>query len=295
VEKRPLSTAMRSRTAIFLSGGGTNAERLLERLAATPDPSWEAVALVTDRPRESRAEEIGRKFGVPVIGHDIREFYREQGVPRVTIRTREGQVVRERWTDRLREMIAPLRINFGVLAGFVPLCNIAADFPCLNVHPGDLTVEQDGRRLLVGLHTAPIETAILSGFTEIRSSVIVAQPYTGGGGGEMDSGPVLGISEPVSIDFCGCSMSDLGQIAALRPVERPVGGFRDSLEEIASFNQNRLKEGGDWIIFPRVVDDFARGRFAIGNDGSISYRTESGWTPVRTVVYGTDSIVPLRR
>ena len=125
----------------------------------------------------------------------------------------------------------------------MPLTNLTADFPCLNVHPGDLTVEDSGRRLLVGLHTIPIETAILRGFDHLRSSVIVAQTYTGAGG-EMDSGPVLGVSPKVGIDLQGRSLDELRGIAARRPPQRPVGGFKDSLESIASHNQNLLKKGG---------------------------------------------------
>jgi folate-dependent phosphoribosylglycinamide formyltransferase PurN len=295
VEKLQFSGDLRKRTAIFLSGGGTNAERLLEFLRSRPNPAWEAVVLVTDRP-ESRARELGERYAVPVVCHDIREFYRQRGIPRVTIRTREGQVVREEWTDRLREKLALYRIDFGILAGFVPLCNIAADFPCLNVHPGDLTVERDGRRLLVGLHTAPIEAAILAGLPELRSSVIVAQPYTGGGG-EMDSGPILGISDPVPIDFRGFSMEAFAAAAARRPAQRPTAGFGDCLEETASLNQELLKENGDWIIFPRVVEDFASGKFRISDGDALSYRTEEqGWIPVKTVVYGSDfSVRPLLR
>lgn len=113
----------------------------------------------------------------------------------------------------LRELVLPWKIDFGVLAGFVPLCNITADLPCLNVHPGDLTVETDGRRILAGLHFKPVETAILAGHPALRSSVILAQPFEGSGEAEMDSGPVLGVSRP-----------DAGR--ALRGV--PGGACRDS-------------------------------------------------------------------
>ena len=43
-----------------------------------------------------------------------------------------------------------------------------------------------------------IERAILEGLDELRSSVIVALPYTGSGG-DMDNGPILGLSPAVPV------------------------------------------------------------------------------------------------
>lgn len=271
--------------AIFLSGGGSNAEKILESAAAAGgDAPFAVAALVTDRPQTSRAREIGRRFDKPVVEHDIREFHRQRGETRISLATPEGRRIREEWTDRLRELLAPWRIDFGVLAGFVPLCNITGDFPCLNVHPGDLTYEKDGKRHLVGLHTIPIERAILEDLDHLRSSVIVAAPYTGGGD-DMDSGPVLGISAPVPLDLCGESLADLRAIGEARAERRPTGGFKDRLEEVAEVNLERLKKAGDWTVLPRVVSDFAQSRFGRDAGGGLFFRVGEKWVPIETVVY----------
>ena len=134
-------SSKRPSAAIFLSGSGTNAEKLLEhshRLGSRS--SWRPALIVTDRPRTSRAREIAEKYSLPLLEHGILEFYRAHGLEKVTLATPEACRVRELWTDELRAKIAPHRIDFGLLAGFVPLTNIVGDFPCLNVHPGDLTV-----------------------------------------------------------------------------------------------------------------------------------------------------------
>ena len=55
------------------------------------------------------------------------------------------------------------------------------------------------------------------------------------------------------------------------------------LEEVAAENQEALKEGGDWQVFPRVALDFAAGRF--GHRNGELYFLDDGWTPVRTVIY----------
>jgi folate-dependent phosphoribosylglycinamide formyltransferase PurN len=282
----------RPRGAILLSGGGSNAEQVLERHRASPSPSWIPAVLVTDRPEESRTQALAERFGMPWIGLDIRAFYRERGEPRVSLLSERGRAIRAEWTAALRAAIAPHAPDFGILAGFVPLTNLTADFPCLNIHPGDLTVEDaSGHRLLVGLHTLPIETAILAGLTALRSSVIIAQPYTGSGG-EMDSGPIIGISGPVPVDLQGRTLKDLQSIAGKRVGNRPLGGWKDELEAVAAHNQDRLKEGGDWTVLPPAVEDFAAGRFGTDAAGRLHYRTHAGWQAVATVEYSPAGGIP---
>ena len=285
------TTSQPARVAIFLSGSGSNAERILQQWRAAAAPTFEVVTLVTDRPERSRACEIGRAFDLPVVANDIGEFYRSGGSTRVTLATAEGRSLREKWTDALRRQLADCRIDFGVFAGFIPLTNITGDFPCLNVHPGDLTYLKDGERYLVGLHTVPIERAILEGLDHLRTSVIIAEPYEDRD--DMDSGPILGLSPPVGIDLAGRHPDELRTIAAERPARRPPGGFGDALEEIAIANQERLKEGGDWIVLPPVVFDFAAGNFAIDTD-DLYYRGQAGWERIQTVEYSDGGAAPRR-
>ena len=274
------------RLAIFMSGTGSNAERVLERVGHTgPETPFVIAALVTDAPETSRARELGRLFDLPVVENDIRQFYAARGESRVSIATPAGQRIRQEWTDALRGQLAPLDIDFAVFGGFVPLTNLTGDMPCLNVHPGDLTYRKDGQRYLVGLHTVPIERAILEGLDYLCSSVIQALPYTGQGD-DMDNGPILGISEPVPIDLQGASLAELRECSARRPAKRPKGGFGDRLEEIATACQNTLKEEGDWKVLPAVVYEFARGRFAVDEAGGLCYRLDNKWHPIETVVYG---------
>lgn len=274
--------------AIFMSGSGSNAEKLLESLKKTNKQTWNPKVLVTDAPKKSRTAEIANRFDLPCVELDIREFYKQRGEPRMTLRTELGRKIREEWTNELRKLIEPFHVDFGILAGFVPLTNITGDFPCLNIHPGDLTVEKDGQRLLVGLHTIPIELAILAGHDSLRSSVIIAQSYTGSGG-EMDTGPILGISPPVKIDLLGHSLEELEELNKQRPEIRPIGGHKDLLEDIAKQNLQNLKENGDWVVFPGAVADFAAGKFGYEHeDNQLYYKTGNDWQKIRTVVYNED-------
>ncbi len=281
----PATAAAGPNAAIFLSGSGSNAERILEKWQAAGRAGLKIEALVTDRPQTSRALELGQNFGVPVVAHDIREFYAARGLKRISIATPEGRTVRAAWTEELRRRLAAHAVDFAIFAGFVPLTNITADFPCLNVHPGDLTYEKNGARYLVGLHTIPIERAILEGLDHLRTSVIIAEPYEGRGE-NMDAGPILGISPKVPLDLGGRTLAELREIAARRPDQRPPKGYGDELEAIAKDNQDTLKEGGDWVVFPRVVFDFAAGNFGHDDRGGLYYRGETDWQPVKTVEFG---------
>ncbi len=246
---------------IFMSGAGTNAEKLLE--SAYYGKSWHCSVLVTDRPERSRAAEIAARFGIPCLEHDIFRFYRDHGMQTIGIGTEQGFAVRQLWTDALREKLKDYACDFGLLAGFIPLTNLVGDFPCLNVHPGDLTYEKNGKRILTGLHALPVERAIAEGLDYLRSSVILATPFTPGAK-EMDGGHILGIS---------------GKIPLL-PRESAV-----SDEDFVKKNLENLKKAGDWSLFPSVVNDFASGRFSTDEAGELLWNDTFRWRKVRTVEY----------
>jgi folate-dependent phosphoribosylglycinamide formyltransferase PurN len=258
--------------AIFLSGSGSNAEKLLSD--ADVKSSVNFSVLVTDAPEKSRAEAIGAKFGLPVVSSSIRQFYRDHGLNTISLATEAGRNVRELWTAELRNMLKDYPIDFGVLAGFEPLCNITNDFPCLNVHPGDLSkVDANGNRCYVGLHSRPVEAAILAGEKELRSSVILAGGFSDASK-DMDNGLLLGVSGGMSMDFGDLTLEELRGINALRTGKKPAGGWPDKLAEFASLQQDLLKVAGDHIILPLVVRDFARKCFALADD-KLYYRAST--------------------
>lgn len=247
-----------ARTVIFLSGAGTNAEAVLEYLR-TGRHVFGVVALATDSPLTGRARELGKEYGVPVVELDIRKFYRERGESSIRLDSPRRCAIRQEWSDAMYALLAPFAPEMGILAGFIPLTNLTGRFPCLNVHPGDLTLEDaSGRRLMVGLHILPVERAILAGHDALRSSVILAQPYTGDGSREMDSGPVLGVSAAMPLDLAGATVEELAAVRAARVPGRPVN---DELRRLALENVERLKTVGDHVVLPRAAEDFASGRF----------------------------------
>ncbi len=271
------------RAAIFMSGAGSNAEQLLNTRAMLA-ANWLPVAIVTDHPLKSRAAELSAKYSIPLVNADIKKFYSKHNAPDTSLATESGRKIRELWTEELLIQLLTFKIDFGILAGFVSMTNLTGHFPCLNVHPGDLTVTGSGRRLLTGLNTLPIETALLHGLSSLRSSVILAQPYTGVGA-EMDSGPILGISAPMPVDTGSVTVEELRSIMQSRPKPRPRGGYNDLLAEFAAQHQERLKAAGDWQVFPPVVADFAAGKFGQDSSRQLYFRDDAEWTPVKTVEY----------
>jgi len=277
------STALPS-CAIFISGTGSNACHLIESLRETFDPTYEIKVLFTDRPKSSNAYAIGEKYNIPVVSVGLKQFYTAQGASSTSLATEEGQAIRELWTNEVIKVLAPYEIDFALLAGFEPLCNIMKHFPCLNIHPGDLTYEKEGVRYLVGLHAIPVELAILEELTTLRSSVILAEPFVGEGE-NMDSGYVLGVSDEVPIDLLGHTYDELKACYEARLDQSSQ--VSDILRDVAKHNQELLKEQGDWVVFPRVVADFARERFAYDDSGQLFYATPY-FVPISTVIYGSD-------
>ncbi len=262
-----------SNAVIFLSGTGSNAEKLLS--SPRCGTAWHCCAIVTDRSGHTRARKLAEQNGIPFVEADIFRFYAEHGLSKISIATKEGFRVRQLWTDDLRRKIRPFQPDFGLLAGFVPLTNIVADFPCLNIHPGDLTVMQDGKPLLTGLHEVPVRKAILAGFDHLRSSVLIATPFTPGAP-EMDHGCIPGISAKVPVDLLGHTRGELRENEVL-------------LKQIAEYNLNQLKRFGDWTLFPRVADDFSEGKFQISPEGVLLYED----SPVLTVDYSSSVPKPV--
>lgn len=270
--------------AIFISGTGSNACHLIESLHESSKPTYEIKVLFTDRPKSSNAYAIGEKYNIPVVSVGLKQFYTAQGASSTSLATEDGQAIRNRWTSEVIKVLAPYEIDFALLAGFEPLCNIMKHFPCLNIHPGDLTYEKEGNRHLVGLHAIPVELAIVDELATLRSSVILAEPFVGEGE-NMDSGYVLGISDEVTIDLLGYTYAELKNCYEAR--SQGAANTEDILRTVANYNQELLKQQGDWVVFPRVVADFARERFTYDDSGQLFYATPYS-VPISTVIYGLD-------
>lgn len=269
---------------ICLSGTGSNAEVILKH-AQLPQCNFKVAALFTDAPQSSSAFRLGTQFNVPVEYSDITEYYAENGEESTRLNTPRRWELRRQWSEHIWQMLEKYHADFAIFAGFVPLNSLPEKLPCLNIHPGDLTVEDKNGRRYAGLHFKPVEKAMLDGCRSLRSSVILVQSLEADDRCEIDGGPVLGISPAVPVDWQDCSVSELKSIADARQ----KAPFDDKLRNLAKSNIETLKINGDHVVLPRVADAFAAGRFGLDSDGKLWFLDADGkWRQVRTVEFGAD-------
>jgi len=240
------------RVACFASGSGTNARKIIER-GLEPDSLYDVVLVFSDvrdtGTRKSgdkmcRAKDIAEEYGVGYECEDIRDFYKEKGVPRSDLS------VRPEFDERVLEKIAPYDLGLICNAGYMTIMTppILEEYSgrIINVHPADLTVMEGGERKYVGIHV--VEEAILAGEKMLRASTHIVRE-------KVDHGEILVLSEPL-------------------PVKLPQGVALERLEEdktlrnqVVGEHQDRLKKMGDWVIYPLTVQLIAEGRFALASDG----------------------------
>ncbi len=243
------------RVACFVSGSGTNARKIIER-SHKPDSKYEVALIFTDvrddrryksGKKRCRAKDIAEEHGIPYECEDIRDFYRSRGH-----KTRRDLSLRPEFDRLVVEKVRPHEIDVIALAGYMsittrPLLE-AYDGRIVNVHPADLSIMEAGDRKYVGIHV--VRDAILAGEVELRSSTHVVRE-------EVDRGEILVLSEPLSVE-----LPDGVEVGLLERDE-------ELLERIVDEHQDRLKEMGDWVIYPLTLQMIAEGRFALDGEGSV--------------------------
>ncbi len=248
--------------ACFISGSGTNYQRIVER-----DPNHNYVVF-TNRPGcEGILKARKNKHTVVELSHapyfrGAREKY-DGIIPR-------NCPERERYERDVWQLIET-RIkkipDLVCLAGYDQWLTdwTIERYPSkiLNVHPGDTTKGYDG------LHWIPTAKAILAGDKGIRSTLFLADK------GE-DTGPVLVQSKPLNI-FAALEASnseDLQSVISYATshsitkyeqfVDIADEEHKEIMKRVCERLQAALKIAGDWEIYPFAVHDLiARGRVAI--------------------------------
>lgn len=241
----PVSAGRPMRVAGFMSGSGTNIRRLLayeQELGAVGDGSpFETVFIFSDRSDGRCAgERIALENGLPYVSYDIRAFHRRGGLNR-SVATAEGLAARRDYDRVARRLVEAFQIDVVALGGYMSFTTLDR---CVNVHPADLSLcLPDGRRKYVG--DDAVRDAIAAGEISLRASTL----WTDQG---VDTGPLLMVSNPIPVTLPE-------SLDAL--VRDP-----DRLRKAADEHQERLKEAGDWKIFPRTIEMIARGRFALDDE-----------------------------
>ena len=236
------------RVAGFMSGTGSNLIRLIEmskRLEREKGSSpFQVVFIFSDRSDgKCRGEKIAYENGIPYFSYDIRRFHRLKGLKR-SATTPEGLAARREFDMVAARLIKILDIDVNALGGYMSFITLDR---CINVHPADLSIMTfEGRRKYVGDNA--VYDAIAAGEKVLRSSTL----WTDQG---VDTGPLLMVSGPLKVELP-------------EPLEQLLKK-RERFLQIVDTHQERLKEIGDWNIFPRTIEMIARGRFAFDDHNRV--------------------------
>jgi folate-dependent phosphoribosylglycinamide formyltransferase PurN len=237
-EKNPLPM----KVAAFMSGSGTNIIRLIEKEQALKQRSGAApfhVAFIfSDRSDGNcRGEKIAYENGIPYFSWDIRGFHRIKGIRR-TVNTPDGMAARREFDSVAGRLVKAFDIDVIALGGYMSFTTLGR---CVNVHPADLSIlTSEGKRKYTGDNA--VYDAIIGGEKILRSSTL----WTDQG---VDTGPLLMVSAPVKVELP----------APLDELKMDKNRF----SEIVDIHQQRLKQYGDWVIFPLTIEMIAYGRFAL--------------------------------
>ena len=135
------------------------------------------------------------------------------------------------------ETVSLLRLYEVDVVAYAGYMSIVTDrlievFLGVNVHPADLSIMNGDKRKYTGAHA--VRDAIFAGEKQLRATTHIVES-------KVDYGRILMISQSVIVN------------PNLNPDE----------------NQSKLKESGDWIIFPRTLECIANGRYSRDEKGNL--------------------------
>jgi len=237
----PAAAGRPMRVAAFMSGSGTNVVKLLEMA----EPAFEVAFIFSDTASgKCNGQEIARRFDLPYFAYDTRRFHEARGLKR-SVKTPEGLAARREYDQVAAKLIEAFDVDVIALGGYMSFLTLTG---AINVHPADLSlVNPDGSRAFVG--DDAVMDAIVAGQSELRSSTL----FTDLG---VDSGPLLMVSDPIAVEL----PAPLDELQA-DPAR---------LRQVADDNQERLKQGGDWVVFPLTIQLIAQGRLGLDGNGVVT-------------------------
>ena len=233
------------RVAGLMSRSGTNLKKIIEHgrkiEAEEGRAPYQVVVVFSDNP-ESNAETIGKDYEIPVIIRDLGAFHRERG------KLRKDLTVRSEFDEGTVRVLKSFNVDIAAYAGYMriatePLINA---FLGVNVHPADLSIMNGEKRKYTRDHA--VRDAILAGEKHLRATTHIIEK-------KVDYGRILMVSPPLAVTLPKDFNPD----------------NKDQVKRVSDQHQNRLKEVGDWVIFPRTLEYLADGRYSQDNQGNLYF------------------------
>lgn len=224
----------------LMSGSGTNLRKIIEHeleLISRDGQSPFHVPVIFTNNSESNAVKIGNEYSRPVVVIDSRAYAKSRG--------KKLKEVREDFDKEVVKALASYDCSVAAYAGYMLIASpvLVNAFLGVNVHPADLTIMDNGKRRFTGDNA--VLDALVAGQKEIRATTHLITE-------ELDGGPILMVSRAVKIGY-------------------DIPSDEQGRKSIANDYQDLLKRKGDWEIFPKTIEDIARGRFSRNEQGIIYY------------------------
>ncbi|MDP4039257.1 MAG: formyltransferase family protein [Candidatus Pacearchaeota archaeon] len=235
----------RMKVAGLISGSGSNLRKIIEHGRAIESSKgrspYQVVVIFSDNPA-SNAEKIGNEYGIPVVVRDLGAFYKERGKPKKDL------TVRAEFDEGTVEALKPFNVNVAAYAGYMSIATpvLIDAFLGVNVHPADLSVMDGDKRKYIGDHA--VRDAIVAGEKQLKATTHIIEQ-------QVDCGRILMVSAPLDVNL-------------------PEGfdlNNKDQVNSVSDVHQNRLKEVGDWVIFPRTLEYLADGRYSQDEQGKLYF------------------------
>lgn len=225
----------RMRVAAFMSGSGSVLRKILEMQKKLGEECPFRIVLVFSDVKDGEkcnARKIAEEYGIGYYCNDIRDYYESCG------KDRKDMGVRREYDKETAKILKSNGIDAVAMCGYrsITTTEIFNNFLTANVHPADLRIlDGNGKKVYAGCNGAGcVKSVIENRGKEMRATTHLVTE-------EVDGGPILMVSEPVLIDR---KLSD-------------------------SENLERLKEAGDWKIFPETIKRLAEGRFWADENGIV--------------------------
>ncbi|MBI3036399.1 phosphoribosylamine--glycine ligase [Candidatus Woesearchaeota archaeon] len=229
------------RVAGLMSGSGSNLRRILElqqQLKRQGKELFKVVMIFTDTADEAvcNAKRIAEEYKIPYYCNDMQEYYKKRGS------NRRDMKIRQEYDAETAKLLRMHKADVVALCGYMSIITnpVIGSFLTVNVHPADLRIKDgSGKRKYAGAEC--VKRAILNVEKEARSTTHIVTE-------EVDAGQVLLVSKPVKL---------------------PKGISNGEIDKVAHELQEKLKEEGDWKIYPETLRMLAEGRLAADQKGAI--------------------------
>ncbi len=231
------------KVAAFMSGTGSIVRKILEFQKNNP-LLFKAAMIFADTADETvcNARKIAEEYKVAYYCTDIKEYYRKRGSS-----DRRDMKIRQEYDSETAKLLKMHKVDVVALCGYMSIVTkpVIGNFVTVNVHPADLRIKDSrSRRKYAGcMGPECVKMAILNGDSEIRATTHLVNE-------QVDGGQLLLVSKPVILDI-------------------PNDCSSEEIEKLSHEYQQKLKEEGDWKVYPETIRMLAEGRFAIDDAGMV--------------------------